>query len=54
MPMSEKFPQKAQDIMNERFHRDTLIALGTVEDNVPYVRTVNGYGTRYEIDFGNL
>lgn len=41
--MSEKFPQKAQEIMNERFNHDTLIALATMENNIPFVRTVNSY-----------
>lgn len=41
--MSEKFPQKAQEIMNERFHHDCLIALATMEENIPCVRTVNGF-----------
>ena len=41
--MSEKFPQKAQEIMNERFCHDTLIALATMEENTPSVRTVNSY-----------
>lgn len=41
--MSEKFPQKAQEIMNERFCHDTLIALATMEENTPWVRTVNSY-----------
>lgn len=41
--MSEKFPKKAQEIMNERFHHDSLIALATVDGNKPSVRTVNSY-----------
>lgn len=41
--MSEKFPQKAQEIMNERFHRDSLISVATIENNIPYVRTVDGF-----------
>lgn len=41
--MSEAFPAAAQEIMNERFQRDTLIALATSEDNQPYVRTVNAF-----------
>lgn len=28
-------------ILNERFHKDCLIALATVQDGVPHVRTVN-------------
>lgn len=41
--MSEKFPPKARQIMNERFGRGTLIALATVDGNIPNVRTVNAY-----------
>lgn len=41
--MSERFPIEAQKIMNERFGRDTLIALATADDTVPSVRTVNRY-----------
>ena len=29
--------------MNERFHRDTLISLATIDENTPWVRTVDGY-----------
>lgn len=41
--MSEGFPQEARYIMQERFGHDSLIALATVEDGLPWVRTVNGY-----------
>lgn len=41
--MSEKISQKAQEIMNERFNHDTLIALATLDGNKPCVRAVNGY-----------
>lgn len=41
--MSEKFPQKAQEIMQERFQRDSLIALATMDEGKPSVRTVNSY-----------
>lgn len=41
--MTDKFPIKAQEIMNERFHQDTLIALATMEDCKPWVRTVNSF-----------
>lgn len=41
--MHEKFPQEAQEIMNERFHHDTLIALATTDGSIPSVRAVNGY-----------
>lgn len=35
--------QEAEGIMRERFGKDTVIALATVEDGVPYVRNVNAY-----------
>ena len=41
--MSEKFSGKAKEIMNERFHHDSLIALATMDGNKPYVRTVNSF-----------
>lgn len=41
--MDKKFPQEAQKIMDERFGHDTLIALATIGDNIPNVRTVNAY-----------
>lgn len=41
--MSRQFPAEAQKIMNERFNHDTLIALATIENGIPYVRTVDGY-----------
>lgn len=41
--MSDMFPREARRIMEERFGHDCLIALATVDDTVPYVRTVNSY-----------
>ena len=41
--MSDGFPRAAQDIMRERFGHDALIALATVEDGIPWARTVNAY-----------
>ena len=35
--------KEAEKIMTERFGKDTVIALATVEDGVPYVRSVNAY-----------
>ena len=55
--MSEKFPPKSRQIMNERFGRDTLIALATVDCNIPNVRTVNAYyenGVFYVITHAQL
>ena len=41
--MNEKFPLEAQLIMNDRFNKDSLIALATVDGNTPHVRAVNSY-----------
>ena len=38
-----KSGSEAEKIMIERFGKDTVIALGTVEHEVPYVRNVNAY-----------
>jgi len=41
--MKIKCTDKVQAILNERFHRDTLLSLATVADSIPYVRTVNSF-----------
>lgn len=38
-----KWSPEAEKIMIERFGKDTVIALATVEHEVPYVRYVNAY-----------
>lgn len=38
-----KWDQKADKIMVERFGRDTIIALSTVKNGMPYVRYVNAF-----------
>lgn len=38
-----KLNQEAEKIMRERFGKDTVIALATIENGVPYVRNVNAY-----------
>ena len=38
-----KWNREAEKIMMERFGRDTIIALSTVKDDMPYVRYVNAY-----------
>lgn len=38
-----KFDQEAEAIMAERFGKDTVIALATTENGIPYVRYVNAY-----------
>lgn len=41
--MNEKLSPQARQIMDERFGRDTVIALATIHDNIPNVRAVNAY-----------
>ena len=38
-----KFSPEAEQIMFERFGKDTIIALATTENETPYVRYVNAY-----------
>ena len=38
-----KLTDEIQVIMNERFGQDTLLSVATVDNGIPYVRTVNGY-----------
>ena len=38
-----KLSSEAEKIMIERFGKDTVIALATVEQEMPYVRNVNAY-----------
>ena len=38
-----KLSQEAEKIMIERFGKDTVIALATTENGIPYVRNVNAY-----------
>ena len=39
----EKLSREAEKIMIERFGKDTVIALATTENGIPYVRNVNAY-----------
>ena len=41
--MAEEIPEKALEIMRERFGSDSLIAVATIEGDRPSVRTVNSY-----------
>lgn len=41
--MSEKNLEHALQTLRERFGQDSLIALATVENGLPHVRTVNAY-----------
>ncbi len=46
---------QAEKIMAERFGKDTVISLATIEDGVPYVRYVNAFyenGSFYTITYG--
>ena len=38
-----KLSEETEKIMSERFGKDTIIALATVENEVPFVRYVNAY-----------
>ena len=38
-----KLSEEAEKIMKERFGKDTVIALATLENEIPYVRYVNAY-----------
>ncbi|MDE7278986.1 MAG: pyridoxamine 5'-phosphate oxidase family protein [Oscillospiraceae bacterium] len=51
----KKLNAKTKQIMNERFGKDSVIALATVENGIPYVRNVNAYyenGAFYIITHG--
>ncbi len=51
----EKLNQETADMMTERFGKDCVIALATVENGVPFVRYVNAYyeqGAFYIITYG--
>ena len=39
----EKLTSKTERLMTERFGKDTVIALATTEDGVPFVRYVNAF-----------
>lgn len=39
----EKLSKEAERILEERFGKDSVIALATMQDGVPYVRYVNAY-----------
>lgn len=39
----KKLSEEVEKIMTERFGKDTIIALATVENEIPYVRYVNAY-----------
>ena len=39
--MADHFPQAAREVMEDRFGRDTVLSLATVEEGGPAVRLVN-------------
>lgn len=39
----EKLTMETKEIMNERFGKDSIIAIATVKDGEPYVRNVDGF-----------
>lgn len=50
-----KIPLEAEKIMEKRFGRDSIIALATAANNIPYVRNVNAYyedGSFYVLTYG--
>lgn len=51
----EKLSKEAEAIIIERFSKDSIIALATTIDNVPYVRNVNAFyddGAFYVLTYG--
>ncbi|MBD5135543.1 MAG: pyridoxamine 5'-phosphate oxidase family protein [Lachnospiraceae bacterium] len=51
----DKLSKDAEKIMNERFGKDSIIALATTVDDVPYVRSVNAFyfeGAFYVLTYG--
>ena len=51
----EKLTKETEEIMVERFGGDSLIALATAANNIPYVRNVNSYyenGAFYVLTYG--
>ena len=45
----EKLNGEASQIMAQRFGKDTVIALATEENGIPYVRSVNAFYENGEI-----
>ena len=39
----EKLTSESKKIMNERFGKDNIIALATVDADMPYLRNVNAF-----------
>ena len=52
--MNENLTEHTAALMKKRFGRDSLLALATAENNIPFVRAVNGYyedGSFYVITY---
>lgn len=52
--MSEKLSQKTKELMEERFQKDSILALATMDGTTPWVRNVDGYyedGAFYTITY---
>ena len=50
----EKLTKEIEKMMVERFGKDSLIALATIENGIPYVRTVDTFyenGTFYVLTY---
>ena len=41
---------EAEQIMKERFGKDSVIALATEENGIPYVRYVNDYSEQWDFE----
>ena len=51
----KKLTKEAESILIERFGRDSIIALATTADGIPYVRNVNTFyldGSFYVLTYG--
>lgn len=50
-----KIPQEAEKILEEHFGKDSIIALATAENGIPYVRNVDAFyenGSFYVLTYG--
>lgn len=51
----KKLSKEAEDILLDRFGKDSIISLATVEDHIPHVRSVNSFyedGAFYVLTYG--
>ena len=52
----QKITEEAEQVMIERFGKDNIIALATIDEGIPYVRSVNAFyeeGAFYVITYAN-